>query len=137
MLFLPTLLLAFGLQVQAAPSPAERAVRALYEAFNTGNADALVAHVADEVKWMTVTGPLVATEADGKEALRASMLRYFRSIPSARSRIESLMAAGDFVTVHERVTWRAASGEKTQSALAVYKVRDGRILSVWYYDVMR
>jgi hypothetical protein len=29
-----------------------------------------------------------------------------------------------------------AAGERTQSALAVYKVRDNRIVSVWYYEVM-
>jgi hypothetical protein len=129
------ILFALGLQPPAAAA-SETAVRALYAAFNTGSADALVTHVSDDVKWMTVTGQSVAVEATGKEALRASMLRYFRSLPTVRSRIESIMAAGDFVTVHERVTWRAATGEKTQSALAVYKVRDGRIVSVWYYEVM-
>jgi hypothetical protein len=135
-MFIASCALALALQLPAAAGPAETAVRALYDAFNTGSADALVAYVADDVKWMTVTGQSVAVEAAGKEPLRASMGRYFRSLPTVRSRIESLMAAGDFVTVHERVTWRAASGEKTQSALAVYKVTGGRIASVWYYEVM-
>jgi hypothetical protein len=135
MMLLVTLLFALGVQPPA-PAAAETTVRALYDAFNTGSADALVAHVSDDVKWMTVTGQSVAVEAAGKEALQGSMTRYFRSLPTVRSRIETLMSAGDFVTVHERVTWRAATGEKTQSALAVYKVRDRRIVSVWYYEVM-
>jgi hypothetical protein len=133
---LSVLILAIGQQSPTGAPAAEPVVRALYAAFNTGSADALVTHVSGDVKWMTVTGQAVAVEAAGKEALRASMLHYFRSLPSVRSRIESIMSAGDFVTVHERVTWRAAAGEKTQSALAVYKVRDGRIVSVWYYEVM-
>ena len=135
-MLLASLLLAAGLQSPAPVAAAETAVRALYDAFNTGSADALVAHVADDVKWMSVTGQSVAVEAAGKEPLRASMTRYFRSLPTVRSRIEAIMSAGDFVTVHERVTWRAATGERTQSALAVYKVRDNRIVSVWYYEVM-
>ena len=135
-MLLASLLLAVGLQPPAPVAAAETTVRALYEAFNTGSADALVAHVADDVKWMTVTGQSVAVEAAGKEPLRASMARYFRSLPTVRSRIEAIMSAGDYVTVHERVTWRAAAGDRTQSALAVYKVRDRRIVSVWYYEVM-
>jgi hypothetical protein len=136
MMLLASLVLAFGLQPSAEIPAAETVVRALYDAFNTGSADALVTHVSDDVKWMTVAGQSLAVEVAGKAALGSSMVRYFRSIPAVRSRIESIMSAGDFVTVHERVTWRAASGEKTQSALAVYKVRDRWIVSVWYYEVM-
>jgi hypothetical protein len=114
----------------------EDVVRKLYKDFNSHNADTLVSNVSDDVRWMTIAGEKILVETSGREALRASMGRYFRSTPTVESRIESLMSAGDFVTVHERVTWRQGSTQKTQSALAVYKLRDSQIVAVWYYDVM-
>jgi len=47
------------------------------------------------------------------------------------------MPAGDFVTVHERVAWQQGAVEKTQSAAAVYQLKDLQIVAVWYFDVMR
>lgn len=131
------LAVALTLGQTPATSPAEQAVRALYQSFNAHDSDALVAQVSDDIKWATVGADALKTEAAGKDALRASMQRYFKSLPTVRSRIEAIMAAGEFVTVHERVTWGKAPAEKTQSAVAVYKVRDGRITNAWYFDVMK
>jgi hypothetical protein len=117
-------------------SASEDVVRQLYTAFNAHEATALVAHVSDDVRWMSVAGDAVVVETSGREALRASMSRYFRSTPTVRSRIAALMPAGEFVTVHERVTWMQGPTEKTQSAVAVYRIRNAQIVSVWYFDVM-
>jgi len=114
----------------------EDVVRGLYAAFNTQDTTALVAHVSDDIRWMQVAGANVAVEASGRDALRDAMTRYFRSTPTARSRIEKLMSAGEYVTVHERVTWMQGSTENTQSAVAVYQLRSARIVSVWYFGVM-
>lgn len=129
------LALASGGTSASAPS-SEEVVRQLYAAFNAGNAEALVSQVSHEVRWMNVAGESVVVEAAGREALRASMTRYFRSRPTVRSRIEALMPTGDFVTVHERVIWTQGDTERTQSAVAVYKLRNGKITAVWYFDVM-
>jgi hypothetical protein len=133
-----TIALAFLLGSTQTPSAVtgEPLVRKFYGDFNSHNAEALVSHVAENVRWMTITGEAIAVEVAGRDALRTSMTRYFRGLPTVQSRIESLMVAGDFVTVHERVTWRAGTAEKTQSALAVYKLKGPEILAVWYYDVM-
>lgn len=129
------LLLSVSTSVLAAATP-EEVVRKFYKDFNSHDSDTLVSNVSDDVRWMTITGEKIAVETSGREALRASMVRYFRSMPTVESRIESLMSAGDFVTVHERVSWRQGSTQKTQSALAVYKLKESQIVAVWYYDVM-
>jgi hypothetical protein len=131
----PSVLYIAAIASAAGASP-ELTVRALYDAFNARDADALVAHVTDDVQWNTVAGQSITVETSGKSALRASMVRYFRSMPTVRSQIEGILPAGDFVTVHERVTWRRGDVEQTQSAVAVYKVREGRIAAVWYFEVM-
>ena len=131
------LLLSLLVIAQSAPAvTAEAVVRKLYADFNTHSADALVANVAENVQWMQITGDKIAMEASGREPLRASMARYFKSTPTVQSTIESLMAAGDFVTVHERVRWRSGAAEKTQSAVAVYRIKESKVAAVWYYDVM-
>lgn len=117
-------------------SASEAVVRQLYTAFNAHDTAALVARVSDDVRWMTVAGDAVVVETSGREALRTSMSRYFLARPTVRSRIAALMPAGEFVTVHERVTWMRDSTEKTQSAVAVYRIRNAQIVSVWYFDVM-
>jgi len=115
----------------------EATVRRSYDAFNTRDADAFVRHMSEEIRWMSITGESVKVETSGREPLRAYLARYFQRLPTVQSRIESLMAAGPYVTVHERVTWQSTTGERTQSALAVYQVTEGRIVAVWYYDVMK
>jgi hypothetical protein len=126
-----------GPATAAAGATPEATVRSAYDAFNTRDADAFVRHMSDDIRWMSVTGETVKVETSGREPLRAYLTRYFRGMPTVQSRIESLMAAGPYVTVHERVTWQSAKGERTQSALAVYQVTDGRITAVWYHDVMK
>ena len=41
--------------------------------------------------------------------------------------------SGSFVAIREHVRWQTETGEKSQAALAVYEVRDGKIRRVWYY----
>ena len=112
----------------------ERVVGQAYEAFNAHDVDQFVSHVSEDVRWMTVRGDAVATETAGREALRTYLQRYFRRLPTVRSRIESVSAVAGHVAVHERVTWTSARGERSQSALAVYEVVRGRITRVWYYE---
>jgi predicted SnoaL-like aldol condensation-catalyzing enzyme len=133
---LGVILFLFVSQPTRPAATAEDVVRKLYADFNTHSADALVANVAENILWMTIADDKIAMEASGREPLTASMTRYFKSTPTVQSTIESLMAAGDFVTVHERVRWRVNGAEKTQSAVAVYKIKESKVAAVWYYDVM-
>jgi uncharacterized protein (TIGR02246 family) len=132
-----TLLLAAFLTLGPAVLSPEDVVDRAYAAFNAQDAGAFVALVSDDVRWMSVRGDQLKVELTGREHLRQYLVRYFSSLPSARSSIDARMTAGAHVTVHERVTWRRGERDMTQSALAVYEVRDGRITAVWYFETMK
>lgn len=112
-------------------------VEKFIEAFNRHDVDAMAALTDPGVQWLSVNGDKISVETSGQDALRGSMKSYFASIPTAKSKIERSMVAGHFVTVWERATWQAKSGEKSQSSLAVYELKEGKILRVWYYPVMK
>jgi hypothetical protein len=90
-----------------------------------------------DVQWLSVAGEKISVETAGHDALRSYMKRYFASIPSARSKIERSMVAGQYVTIWERASWQVKSGEKSQSALAVYELKNNRIFRVWYYPMLK
>jgi len=89
--------------------------------------------VTDDVKWLSLVADSVVIEASGRGALKQAMQSYFKAIPSARSEIEAALLSGSFVAVRERAFWQGKVGEKSQFSLAVYEVRDEKILRVWYF----
>lgn len=115
-----------------APS-AEATVRRFVDAFNQHNVAAMAVLVSDDLQWLTVSGNALSVEADGRAALEKSMAGYFRSCPSCRSELESVMVAGSYVTLYERAMWDTKGGPRAQRSLAVYEVRDGLIRRAWYY----
>ncbi len=129
------LVLACAKPVAKGPQVAEplRVVRAQVDAFNRRDVAAPVAGVAPDFKWLSVDAQQTVTEVEGPEALRTSMVDYFVSMPTVRSSIEEVFVEGDFVAVRERVSWETAKGLRSQSALAVYGIRAGKIFRVWYY----
>ena len=50
---------------------------------------------------------------------------YFKALPSARSELEQVMESGKYVIVRERASWTRDGKERSQSALAIYEIRDG------------
>jgi hypothetical protein len=119
-------------QLRAGEAP-EQVVHAFVAAFNAHDPDAMIALASEDIQWLFVNGDKVMVEAAGKEALLKSMTGYFKSIPSAKSKVEKLMSAGNYVTVLERASWETKDGTRSQAALAVYLVEKGKIRSVWYY----
>ena len=120
--------------VLAQPASPEAAVRANLDAFNRHDVEALVATVAPDFAWFNIDGEKLLPDTRGRDALRKGMAAYFKSQPSVRSGFESLTVNGAFVSVKERASWNNKVGEpRSQVALAVYEVRDGLILRVWYF----
>lgn len=111
-------------------------VERFLEAFNRHDVEAMLALAHPEVQWLSVDGDKISVETAGQAALRDSMKSYFTSLPSARSTFESILVAGPYVTVVERARWQGKSGERTQAALAVYEVREGKVRRVWYYPAI-
>lgn len=108
-------------------------VRTFTQAFNQRKIEALLSLVAADVQWLNVSGNKTEVEVDGKPALEKWVRGYFKSCPSCRSELTSLMAAGTHVTVYERARWEAKSGPQSQTSLGVYEVRAGLIRRVWYF----
>ena len=128
------LLLLAAASALAQPASPEAAVRANLAAFNRHDVEALVATVAPDFAWFNIDGEKMAPDTHGRDALRKGMAAYFKSQPSVRSGFESLTVNGAFVSVKERASWNNKAGEpRSQVALAVYEVRDGLILRVWYF----
>ena len=108
-------------------------VRAMVEAFNAHDVEAMIAHVHEDVAWLNLNGNGISVEVEGSAALAEGMTSYFASIPTARAEIVSEMTSGPYVILRERAFWKTKDGERSQSALAVYEVRDGKVKRVWYY----
>jgi len=112
------------------PASAELAcVRSSVEAFNKHDAAALTALYAADLKWWSVSDKGLSLEVDGAAAARDWLAGYFKEYPDVRSEILELSQSGPFVSFREQVTWKGGS----QTSHAVYEVRDGRIVRVWYY----
>jgi hypothetical protein len=130
-------LTVFASSLQPAPAApgggAREVVERFLEAFNRHDVEAMLALAHPEIQWLSVEGEKISVETAGAAALGESMRKYFRSLPSSRSSIEGAVEAGRFVSVRERARWEGKSGERTQSALAVYEVDEGRVRRVWYY----
>lgn len=117
---------------QTAPPP-KKLVEQFVEAFNRHDVPGMRNLVDPDVQWMTISGSTISVETNGAEALDRSMRSYFRSCPSCRSVLDGIMEAGNLVTTYERAQWTSGGVPRTQTSLAVYEVRNGRIRRVWYY----
>lgn len=137
-LFLVTLAIpAIAQQAPDAPEPDPKpVVERFLEAFNRHDVEAMLALAHPDVQWLSVNGDRISVETSGHEALRESMTKYFVSLPSAAASHERTMSAGPYVTVVERARWKGDKGERSQAALAVYEVQEGKVRRVWYYPAI-
>lgn len=118
----------------AADAPEMATVRAYVAAYNAHDIDAVVKLLHPEFVWLNVEGDALVVEVRGPEAVRESLAGYFKSLPTARSEIETISALGPWVTVRERAHWKAKDGgARSQAAMSVYEVREGLLRRVWYY----
>lgn len=121
----PTAILA----VQAPP-----VLVALEAAFDRHDADGLALLVTEDFQWLSVEGDQIRVDTEGREALRTGMVDYFASFPDVTTDFEYGISGSTYVSVRERVRWTTKDGAaKTQSAVAVYELQDGKIRRVWYY----
>lgn len=119
-------------------TPEAIALRAYYDAFNRHDAEATAAFCAEDLKWFSIDGDKIGTNAESRAQLRDWLTGYFAKLPSVRSEVVSLDQAGAFLTVRERASWQNKEGQRvSQQALAVYEIRDGLIRRVWYYPSVK
>lgn len=115
-------------------TPEAIALRAYYDAFNRHDAAATAAFCAEDLKWYSVDGDKVGTDASSRAQLQEWLTGYFQSLPTVRSDVVSVDQAGAFLTVRERASWENKAGKRvSQQALGTYEIRDGMIRRVWYF----
>jgi hypothetical protein len=118
----------------ATDAGAAAALRGYYEAFNRHDADAVAAFCDPEIKWYSIDGDKLSTDAGNREQLTGWLVGYFKSLPTVRSEILALEQAGPFICVRERPSWTNKAGKTvSQQALGIYEVREGKIRRVWYF----
>lgn len=134
--FLTVAMASGGCAVASAPSEEETLVRSYIEAYNSHDIPVMLELATEGVEWFGVEGARLDVMTSGKQMLADELTSYFEGLPSARSEIESISALGAFVTTHERAYWTQEGQERSQASLAVYEVRDGAIMRVWYYPAV-
>lgn len=128
-------LAAMGGQETPVRSPGE-VIQSQLAAFNAGDVEAMVANVSENFIYWAVDSDYSERQLQGRAAFRRSMEEYFASVPGARAEIEQMIPAGEFVAARERAYWLQNGQEVSQASLAVYEVRDGLIVTVWYYPAI-
>ena len=109
------------------------AVKKFYAAYNAHDVEAMLACVEENIKWFSLAGDSIVIETSNREALREAMTSYFKSPSSPRSEVEAAMRSGSYLAVRERAFWKNKAGvEKSQFALALFEVRNEKIVRVWY-----
>jgi hypothetical protein len=120
-----------------AESPEIQVVRAYIDAFNRHDIPAMAERVAEDFVWFNVTSDSASVEVKGRDKLRRNLGSYFEHTPTVRSEIEGIISAGNYVSFREKAMWSTFFGEKSQTAVAVYEVKNGLITRAWYYPAVK
>lgn len=117
-----------GAQTSKTLTP-EEVVRAYTDAANRHDFDAFLGLYADDVRKFRFAGEMTS---QGVAHNREIYTRSFAAAPNLKIDIVEMIALGDKVMVHDRVTGRPDG--KTADELTVYQVRDGRIANIVYVE---
>ena len=102
-------------------------------AFNAQDPDRMAQYVTDDIQWLSVNGPQLSVETNGKTALLDSMSRYFKSCASCRSKLFTPIVLGHRVSVIEQASWEHNGERRSQKSLAVYELAGQAIRRVYYF----
>ena len=108
-------------------SQAERVVQEQVEAYNRHDLDAFLKCYSPEVKVNQFPDKLLYT---GLGAMREKYGRLFRRAPDVKVEITKRIVKGGTVIDHE--SGSANGGQFT--AVAIYRVKDGKIVAVWFIE---
>ncbi len=108
-------------------NPIEPVQRQL-EAYNARDIERFAAEYAQDVQ--VFVAPAAEPLLSGKPAFTAHYARNRFTLPELHARVVNRMVSGDIVVDHEQVT---GLREGVVEAIAVYKVKDGLIQTVWFF----
>jgi len=108
-------------------NPADPVQRQL-DAYNAHDLERFVAEYTDDVE--VFVPPAVEPVLAGKAAFAAHYAAHRFTLPDLHAQVVARMVAGAIVVDHERVTGLT---DAVVEAIAVYRIVDGRIRTVWFY----
>lgn len=108
-------------------SETEQPVIDQLRAYNQRDLEAFLAAYSDDVRVYTYPNQL---RYEGKDEMRQRYGSYFESLDSLHCEIVSRMIRGNVVIDQERVTRSAGKKESVVGAIAIYTVKDGKIVEV-------
>lgn len=110
------------------PSSAEAPVQRQLDAYNDHDLERFVAEYADDVEVFRMPGrePVLS----GTRAFAEHYARNRFDKPGLHARLVARIVSGDIVVDHEDITGLA---EQNVAAVAVYKVENGKIRTVWFF----
>lgn len=104
-------------------------------AYNQKDIEAMVAWVADDVRYMFISGDQVHTEVAGKAKLDTYLQGFFANSTPSTSEVLMHTHIGDFHQMIEKASYMDDAGiQKSQCSAVVYQLSDGLILNIWYFD---
>ena len=106
----------------------EDLVQRQLEAYNARDLERFVAEYSEDVE--VFRPPAAEPVLSGKQAFGAHYAKNRFTLPDLHADVVQRIVSGDVVVDHEIVT---GIGPEPLNAVAVYKVVDGRIRTVWFF----
>ncbi|QGX38880.1 nuclear transport factor 2 family protein [Permianibacter aggregans] len=129
-LLLLTLLICSSSLYAEAPHPV---VQSFINAYNERNLTEMLRHCDDQIRWMWVEQDKLSSETSGTNALAEAMQTHFAGSHQTRSAVLSWQQSGEFISVIEQASWPHQDQIRQQCSLAIYQLREQKILNVWYF----
>jgi hypothetical protein len=115
-------------------TPEAAVVRAVLAAYNARDTAAVLAHFAPDAQLTSLDPAAANLDLGSPAALGRWLDGVFAAAPDLRCELLDLTQAGAHVSYRERTTFTAQDGQRrTQTSLAVYEVRAGKITRAWFY----
>jgi hypothetical protein len=111
----------------------EQIVYSYIAAFNARDIDAMLEMVTDDVQWLSISGDKITVEAKSKEVLRTTMVEYFKSCASCRSRLGHTFSSNNRVSALEVAIFQTSKGVQEQRSVSLYEFSNGLIKRVYYF----
>ncbi len=106
-------------------SESEKIVQEQLEAYNRHDVDAFLKTYSAEIKLYDFPDKELSS---GLDAMRKTYGKLFEREPDRKAKIAKRIVQGDYVIDHEEVS----GGGRKFTAVAIYRVKDGKISAVWF-----
>ena len=109
-------------------------IRRGYEAFNSGDVDALVELFAEDIVWHVPGSSKLAGDHIGRDATLAMFGAYGAAAEGTlEANLIDVMASDDNVTGWATDTAATATRSLETSAVVIFAIRDGKVTEAWHH----